>query len=648
MSAGPLRAARIVFPADGGPPEAPDFGDVYHPRVGALAQARHVFLAGNGLPGRWAGRARFTVLETGFGLGHNLLALWEAWRADPQRPARLHVVSLELHPPTAADLARAHDRSPLPELAAALLDAWPPLAPGLHVLDFEDGRLRLTLGLGDATSLLPQLRLQADALLLDGFAPDRNAALWSPALFKALARLAAPGCTAATWSVARPVHEGLRAAGFEVTRAPGIGGKREITTAVFRPRVAPRGPVPLAVVAPAAGLSAVVVGAGLAGAACARALAEAGVPVTVLDAAAEPATGASGNPAGLFHAIVNGEDGPYARLYRAAALRAAQVYAPAVVSGRMAGALTGLLRLASAGQTAASMQALLQRLGLPPAVAEALDVAAAGARAGVPLAAPAWHHAHGGWIAPGEWVREQLSRPGVRFRGGSAVARLQPAEGGGWHLLAADGKRLATAALVVLANAESAATLAPRPPAAWPLQRTRGQVSWWRTAGPPALGCALAGDGYALALPGRLLCGATQQRPGEPGHDEAAPCEADHRFNLERFARLTGLPVPPVASCEGRVGWRLGSDDRLPLAGALPLADPGLPPSRLTQARAWPRHPGLFVLTALGSRGLTLAPLLGELVAAQALGLPWPLEQDLADAVDPVRWAVRAVRQGRG
>jgi tRNA 5-methylaminomethyl-2-thiouridine biosynthesis bifunctional protein len=228
------------------------------------------------------------------------------------------------------------------------------------------------------------------------------------------------------------------------------------------------------------------------------------------------------------------------------------------------------------------------------------------------------------------------------------VAGLQPAEDGGWHLLAADGTRLATAALVVLANAESAATLAPRPPAAWPLQRTRGQVSWWPAAGPPPLGCALAGDGYALALPGRLLCGATQQRPGEPGHDEAAPCEADHRFNLERFARLTGLPVPPVASCEGRVGWRLGSDDRLPVAGALPLADPGLPPSRLTQARAWPRHPGLFVLTALGSRGLTLAPLLGELVAAQALGLPWPLEQDLADAVDPVRWAVRAVRQGRG
>ena len=67
--------ARIEFDADG-LPYAPDFGDRYHPRIGALAQARHVFLAGNDLPARWAGRERFTVLETGFGLGNNFLATW--------------------------------------------------------------------------------------------------------------------------------------------------------------------------------------------------------------------------------------------------------------------------------------------------------------------------------------------------------------------------------------------------------------------------------------------------------------------------------------------------------------------------------------------------------------------------------------------
>ena len=67
MSWGPLQPARIDF-SDARAPVAPDFGDIYHPSAGALAQARHVFLGGSGLPGRWAGRSRFVVLETGFGL----------------------------------------------------------------------------------------------------------------------------------------------------------------------------------------------------------------------------------------------------------------------------------------------------------------------------------------------------------------------------------------------------------------------------------------------------------------------------------------------------------------------------------------------------------------------------------------------------
>ena len=65
----------------------------------------------------------------------------------------------------------------------------------------------------------------------------------------------------------------------------------------------------------------------------------------------------------------------------------------------------------------------------------------------------------------------------------------------------------------------------------------------------------------------------------------------------------------------------------------------------MSHPRLLPREPGLFVLTALGARGLTLAPLLGQLVAAQAVGAPWPVEQDLADAVDPARWWVRAARR---
>ena len=130
MKTAPVVAAPLAFDAEG-IPFSERYGDRYHPRQGALAQAAHVFLAGNGLPGRWQGRDRFVMLETGFGLGNNFLAAWNAWRADPQRCARLHFVSIEKHPLTAAHLERAHAQSPLPELAAALVAAWPPLTPNL-------------------------------------------------------------------------------------------------------------------------------------------------------------------------------------------------------------------------------------------------------------------------------------------------------------------------------------------------------------------------------------------------------------------------------------------------------------------------------------------------------------------------------------
>ncbi|HMQ73086.1 MAG TPA: tRNA (5-methylaminomethyl-2-thiouridine)(34)-methyltransferase MnmD, partial [Rubrivivax sp.] len=181
----PLTPARIEIDADG-VPQASDYGDRYHPREGAAAQAREVFLAGNGLPARWAGRAGFTLLETGFGLGNNFLATWQAWRDDPARPRTLHFVSIEAHPPTRADLQHCHAASPWPGLAAALIAAWPPAVDGLHPIDFDEGRVRLLLAFGDAGRIVRELDLAADALLLDGFAPDRNPAMWTRELMQGL------------------------------------------------------------------------------------------------------------------------------------------------------------------------------------------------------------------------------------------------------------------------------------------------------------------------------------------------------------------------------------------------------------------------------------------------------------------------------
>src|ERR1700687_4709868 len=229
-----LVPARLAFQE--GIPYSEAFGDVYRSAAGGPAQSRHVFLAGNGLPGRWAGRERFVVLETGFGLGLNFLTTWQAWRADPSRCRRLHFVSIEASPFSLSDLRRLHENYPeLSDEAAALHSRWPMLLPGMHRLELDSGNVVLTLYFADIKRLRA-LRLAADAIYLDGFAPAKNPDMWAPQSLRAISRLAAPDATAATWSVAASVRAALEETGFEVEKRPGFGGKREMLTArLIRP-----------------------------------------------------------------------------------------------------------------------------------------------------------------------------------------------------------------------------------------------------------------------------------------------------------------------------------------------------------------------------------------------------------------------------
>ncbi|WP_035820155.1 tRNA (5-methylaminomethyl-2-thiouridine)(34)-methyltransferase MnmD, partial [Cupriavidus sp. SK-4] len=231
-----LEPAEPILSAEG-IPYSPRYDDVYHSTEGGLAQAAHVFLGGNGLPQAWAGQRQFVIVETGFGLGLNFLATWQAWRDDPQRCGTLHFFSIEKHPFTREGLARLHaGLDGLQPLAQALQAQWPLALPGLHRLAFDGGRVVLTLALGDVEQMLPRLAAGADAFYLDGFAPARNTEMWSPQVFRGLARLARPGARLATWAAAGFVRRGLKEVGFEVSKAPGFGGKWQMTVARFRPQ----------------------------------------------------------------------------------------------------------------------------------------------------------------------------------------------------------------------------------------------------------------------------------------------------------------------------------------------------------------------------------------------------------------------------
>jgi len=645
MATPALRPARIDFSS--GTPRSLDYGDVYHPVEGAQAQARHVFLQGNGLPLRWQGRRHFAVLETGFGLGHNFLATWVAWRADPQRCRHLHFVSLEQHPPTREDLARAHGQSAPGDPAHALIAAWPPLLQGLHVRELQTddtGTVSLTLALGDARDMLPQLIGRFDAFFLDGFSPSANPALWDPRLLRALGRLAAPDATAATWSVARPVRDVLRKAGFEVSKAPGLDPKREMTVARFRPRSTPRTP-PGRPGGPWTGKrEVVIIGAGLAGACAAQTLTGLGWNCTVLEAAHASAHGASGNPAGLFHGVLHRADGIHARLHRHAALHAARYYAEHIRRGQIPGEVPGLLAVRASDSSHAHGAPWSPSEALT-GYAQALSLQEASLRAGAALNGPAIEFTQGGWVDPGAVVRHALATAGVRFQPGAKAHALQAPQDDdpSWTVLDAGGTPLAQAPWVVLAAGVGlpalAAPLGPDGAGLGPMEVQRGQITWF--ASDSALKRPVSGHGYAVSLPdGRLLCGARLRSQDE---NETLRQE-DHRWNLDRLSVLTGLRPAEGARVDGRTSSRLQTPDRLPLIGPVPLTSL-VRGGRQDQVRFIPRRPGLWVTGALGSRGLIWAPLAAQMLAAWVEGTPVPLQADLVDALDPARWLVRQARQ---
>ncbi|MBL9061807.1 tRNA (5-methylaminomethyl-2-thiouridine)(34)-methyltransferase MnmD [Tabrizicola sp.] len=196
------------------------FDDPYFSLAGGLDETRHVFLTGNGLPGRF--RDGFRIAELGFGTGLNLLAVLLAHRG----PGHLHYTSFEAFPMPAPDIARALEAFPeVAGVARSFLRQW---ETGATVLEFPG--LTATIHLGDARETLPVWRGQADAWFLDGFSPAKNPELWSPDLMTDVARHTASGGTFATYTAAGHVRRALAQAGFTVSRQPGFGRKRHMTT----------------------------------------------------------------------------------------------------------------------------------------------------------------------------------------------------------------------------------------------------------------------------------------------------------------------------------------------------------------------------------------------------------------------------------
>lgn len=646
MASDTFHPARIEID-ERGVPHSPDYGDVYYSADGGLAETDYVFLQGNGLPGRWMGRERFVIGETGFGTGQNVLAAARLFLDTAPSGSTLHVVSVEKHPIPKADLARLYPADhPLAALANELVANYPDLIPGAHRLELAGGRIVLTLLFGDALEILPRARARVDAWFLDGFAPAKNPQMWQPPLFEAMARLSAPGATFATFTCARMVRDGLAAAGFAFEKRAGFGRKREMLVGQLEREASadeapwyPRGEA-------GASREAVVIGAGIAGASVARRLAERGWAVRVLERHALPAQEASGNHAGILLPVLSAE---WNNLSRIACLGLGYARRMldrlAVEHPEIDWQLTGVLRLARNERHAAQQLKIASRLDLPPDFARWVDPEEGSQLIGARVEQPGWWFAGGGWINPPSTVRALLDHPGIELRTGVAVNRLER-ECDTWRVLDETGATVAECGTLILANACALNELMP---GALPLAPVRGQISLTPAVEGRGLEAVACREGYVIPVREGLHCFGASFAHGV--HDPAARLE-DHLGNIERLESIlpdwSGLDP---ASLDGRVSHRCATPDRLPIAGPLHDAETfrqdfegvhlGWPARRFRPARL---HPGLWVTTGHGARGLVWTALLGELIASELNGDPLPVTEELLHAVHPARFDYRQMR----
>ncbi|MGE8177890.1 bifunctional tRNA (5-methylaminomethyl-2-thiouridine)(34)-methyltransferase MnmD/FAD-dependent 5-carboxymethylaminomethyl-2-thiouridine(34) oxidoreductase MnmC [Pseudomonas fluorescens] len=645
---------------DQGRPRSRVFDDVYFSDQSGLDETRYVFIEQNRLSKRFAelpAGERLVIGETGFGTGLNFLCAWQLFEQQALAGARLHFISVEKYPLSPADMRRALTLWPdLKPFADQLLAQYVAIHQGFQRLVLDNGRVTLTLLIGDVLEQLPQLDAQVDAWFLDGFAPAKNPDMWTAELFAELARLSAPGSTISTFTSTGWVRRLLNAAGFKMRRTPGIGHKWEILRGEFVgwPQETPAPTTAKPWFARPNQLSgerrALVIGAGLAGCASAASLAARGWQVSLLERHAGLAQEASGNPQGVLYLKLSAHGTALSQL---------------IVSGfghtrRLLEHLQrgvdwddcGVLQLAFNAKEA-ERQAQLAA-AFPTDLLHLLDQPHAQARAGIELAHGGLFYPEGGWVHPPALCQWQASHPNVQLLTHRDVLELRKVDDQ-WQ--AWDGETLlASAPVVVLAGAAEIKRFAHS--AELPLKRIRGQITRLaQTAESQCLATVVCAEGYvAPARLGEHTLGASFDFKS----DELTPTTAEHLGNLELLEEISSDLVTRLHArqldpeqLQGRAAFRCTSPDYLPIVG--PLADSQAfaqayaalsKDARQVPDIACPWLDGLYVNSGHGSRGLITAPLSGELLAAWLDNEPLPLPRSVAEACHPNRFALRKLIRG--
>ena len=675
---------------ESGTPVADHFDDVYFSNDSGIDETQHVFVAGNELDERWQQwrNPTFVIAETGFGTGLNFLVAMRAFNefkaANPDHPLkRLYFITTEKFPLPQQDMQRALEAFPaLKDEAQALASLYPMGLEGCHRLHFDNHSTTLDLWIGDVHELLPQWHSPVngliDAWFLDGFAPSKNPDMWTDALFSQMARLSKTGTTFGTFTAAGIVKRGLAGVGFTIKKRNGFGRKRDMLTGVFdqdhenvqhKLRL-PAGPYYRYVNGSLDKTSKVaVVGSGLAAATACLALVKRGICTTLYFDGDTLASGASGNPQGGFYPQLHSEASIASRIQAHSFLYARQAYDHTIEHAKACGLadvahdFCGVIQLSFNDKVAERQNKLAAADVWPEALIKPVNSKEVSDIANLALPYSGLYIGLGGWLSPPQLVTAMIEealqsgkltlKPNHTYVSHEAVETTKQRVQIRFNLDSAENEEVITADHLILAlgagavNASDFDSLSLRP--------VRGQVEAIPTQMPiEQLNTVLCHKGYMTPVfEGRHALGSTYVK-----NDLSTDVRGDEtEMNLATHEQaLANTDIVQALQHDGkaRAATRLGSPDHQPVVGALHNFDSlkelytmlgvGKP---LTSAPVLPSSV-VSTLTCLGSRGLTTAPLMAEVLVSSLCMEPLPLSNDLLNAVNTSRFMTREAIRSQG
>ncbi|MCA0934548.1 bifunctional tRNA (5-methylaminomethyl-2-thiouridine)(34)-methyltransferase MnmD/FAD-dependent 5-carboxymethylaminomethyl-2-thiouridine(34) oxidoreductase MnmC [Vibrio alginolyticus] len=655
---------------ESGTPVSDQFDDVYFSNVNGLEETRYVFLKKNHLPERWQefDQRRFVIGETGFGTGLNFLAVWQWFnefrREYPEATLKeLHFVSFEKYPLSQSDLKKAHQAWPeLAEYAEKLQKHYPAAVPECHRIVLEDGAITLDLWFGDIKDCMPQVPYGEsgliDAWFLDGFAPSKNPEMWNQTLFNNMAKLAKQDCTVATFTAAGFVRRGLMEAGFAMTKVKGFGTKREMIAGAMEQRYTHSNYSPwFNRTAASKSDSIAIIGGGIASAALAKTLSRRGKNVTLYCKDSQPAEGASGNRQGAVYPLLNGAHTGVSRVFAPAFLFARQFVEQAATEIRFDHDWCGVTQLMWDDKSTAKLERILEG-NFTPDLVQKLSAEETNETVGLPVDMASIHYPMGGWLCPAELTRGLIvqlkTQDNFTAKFEHKVEALVWNEASqSWTLIVDD--QTFEHSTVVVANGHEFQTLSQT--ADLPMGQVKGQVSHAPANDTLAkLKCVLCYDGYMTPVNpnNQHLCiGASYDR-SHLDYEFDAEAQQDNADKLIKCVpNQAWTSEVNTKDNLSRQGIRCVSRDHLPFVGNVAdfetVKNEYAELQNQKEEEVEPIHhfPNLFCFLGLGSRGLSSAPLMAEVLASQICGDPLPLPVDVLAELHPSRMWVRKLRKGK-